>query len=164
MCFHVYHSKCLSDEFSLSDSNSHWQCPVCWSIKMKHSNKQEMGISLKFSVSPMKKQVIDLNKKERTVSILAHSAVDVPPIQGRWMRGSTGVKWSSRLTHSCFCTTVICYGAGSQGTLQVCDIKTRTMSWTSCSFARTASTCQTHGPTTGSATLAYLIMSCFGLK
>ena len=50
---------------------------------MKHSNKQEMGISLKFSVSPMKKQVIDLNKKERTVSILVHSAVDVPPIQGR---------------------------------------------------------------------------------
>lgn len=29
LCFRVYHSKCLSDEFRLRDSSSHWQCPVC---------------------------------------------------------------------------------------------------------------------------------------
>lgn len=29
LCFRVYHSKCLSDEFRLRDSSSPWQCPVC---------------------------------------------------------------------------------------------------------------------------------------
>lgn len=29
LCFCVYHSKCLSDEYRLRDSSSHWQCPVC---------------------------------------------------------------------------------------------------------------------------------------
>ncbi|KAF3818766.1 hypothetical protein GH733_012183 [Mirounga leonina] len=29
LCFRVYHSKCLSDEYRLRDSSSHWQCPVC---------------------------------------------------------------------------------------------------------------------------------------
>ncbi|XP_013911985.1 PREDICTED: zinc finger MYND domain-containing protein 11 [Thamnophis sirtalis] len=33
LCFRVYHSKCLSDEFRLRDSSSHWQCPVCRLIR-----------------------------------------------------------------------------------------------------------------------------------
>uniref|UniRef100_A0A8C5UXD3 Zinc finger MYND-type containing 11 n=1 Tax=Microcebus murinus TaxID=30608 RepID=A0A8C5UXD3_MICMU len=57
LCFRVYHSKCLSDEFRLRDSSSPWQCPVCRSIKKKNTNKQEMGTYLRFIVSRMKERV-----------------------------------------------------------------------------------------------------------
>ncbi|KFO18506.1 Zinc finger MYND domain-containing protein 11 [Fukomys damarensis] len=86
LCFRVYHSKCLSDEFRLRDSSSHWQCPVCRSIKKKNTNKQEMGTYLRFIVSRMKERAIDLNKKGKDSKHpmyrrLVHSAVDVPTIQ-----------------------------------------------------------------------------------
>ncbi|XP_054516602.1 zinc finger MYND domain-containing protein 11 isoform X10 [Pan troglodytes] len=86
LCFRVYHSKCLSDEFRLRDSSSPWQCPVCRSIKKKNTNKQEMGTYLRFIVSRMKERAIDLNKKGKDnkhpmYRRLVHSAVDVPTIQ-----------------------------------------------------------------------------------
>ncbi|XP_028715362.1 zinc finger MYND domain-containing protein 11 isoform X2 [Peromyscus leucopus] len=92
LCFRVYHSKCLSDEFRLRDSSSHWQCPVCRSIKKKHSNKQEMGTYLRFIVSRMKERAIDLNKKGKDSKHpmyrrLVHSAVDVPTIQEKVNEG-----------------------------------------------------------------------------
>ncbi|XP_037012260.1 zinc finger MYND domain-containing protein 11 isoform X8 [Artibeus jamaicensis] len=86
LCFRVYHSKCLSDEYRLRDSSSHWQCPVCRSIKKKNTNKQEMSTYLRFIVSRMKERAIDLNKKGKDSKHpmyrrLVHSAVDVPTIQ-----------------------------------------------------------------------------------
>ncbi|KAG8138782.1 hypothetical protein E2320_001575, partial [Naja naja] len=57
LCFRVYHSKCLSDEFRLRDSSSPWQCPVCRSIKKKNTSKQEMSTYLRFIVSRMKERV-----------------------------------------------------------------------------------------------------------
>ena len=63
LCFCVYHSKCLSDEYRLRDSSRHWQCPACRSIKKKNTNKQEMSPYLRFIVSRMKERAIDLNKK-----------------------------------------------------------------------------------------------------
>ncbi|XP_064448247.1 zinc finger MYND domain-containing protein 11 isoform X9 [Mirounga angustirostris] len=57
LCFRVYHSKCLSDEYRLRDSSSHWQCPVCRSIKKKNTNKQEMSTYLRFIVSRMKERI-----------------------------------------------------------------------------------------------------------
>uniref|UniRef100_A0A287D098 Zinc finger MYND-type containing 11 n=1 Tax=Ictidomys tridecemlineatus TaxID=43179 RepID=A0A287D098_ICTTR len=92
LCFRVYHSKCLSDEFRLRDSSSHWQCPVCRSIKKKNTNKQEMGTYLRFIVSRMKERAIDLNKKGKDnkhpmYRRLVHSAVDVPTIQEKVNEG-----------------------------------------------------------------------------
>ncbi|XP_021563658.1 zinc finger MYND domain-containing protein 11 isoform X5 [Carlito syrichta] len=62
LCFRVYHSKCLSDEFRLRDSSSPWQCPVCRSIKKKNTNKQEMGTYLRFIVSRMKERKVNEGK------------------------------------------------------------------------------------------------------
>ncbi|ELW71663.1 Zinc finger MYND domain-containing protein 11 [Tupaia chinensis] len=62
LCFRVYHSKCLSDEFRLRDSSSHWLCPVCRSIKKKNTNKQEMGTYLRFIVSRMKERKVNEGK------------------------------------------------------------------------------------------------------
>ncbi|XP_023404524.1 zinc finger MYND domain-containing protein 11 isoform X2 [Loxodonta africana] len=92
LCFRVYHSKCLSDEFRLRDSSSHWQCPVCRSIKKKNTNKQEMSTYLRFIVSRMKERAIDLNKKGKDnkhpmYRRLVHSAVDVPTIQEKVNEG-----------------------------------------------------------------------------
>ncbi|XP_048223431.1 zinc finger MYND domain-containing protein 11 isoform X2 [Perognathus longimembris pacificus] len=92
LCFRVYHSKCLSDEFRLRDSSSHWQCPVCRSIKKKNTNKQEMGTYLRFIVSRMKERAIDLNKKGKDnkhpmYRRLVHSAVDIPTIQEKVNEG-----------------------------------------------------------------------------
>ncbi|XP_069846701.1 zinc finger MYND domain-containing protein 11 isoform X4 [Dipodomys merriami] len=92
LCFRVYHSKCLSDEFRLRDSSTHWQCPVCRSIKKKNTNKQEMGTYLRFIVSRMKERAIDLNKKGKDnkhpmYRRLVHSAVDVPTIQEKVNEG-----------------------------------------------------------------------------
>ncbi|XP_009212115.1 zinc finger MYND domain-containing protein 11 isoform X2 [Papio anubis] len=92
LCFRVYHSKCLSDEFRLRDSSSPWQCPVCRSIKKKNTNKQEMGTYLRFIVSRMKERAIDLNKKGKDSKHpmyrrLVHSAVDVPTIQEKVNEG-----------------------------------------------------------------------------
>ncbi|XP_045386737.1 zinc finger MYND domain-containing protein 11 isoform X2 [Lemur catta] len=92
LCFRVYHSKCLSDEFRLRDSSSPWQCPVCRSIKKKNTNKQEMGTYLRFIVSRMKERAIDLNKKGKDnkhpmYRRLVHSAVDVPTIQEKVNEG-----------------------------------------------------------------------------
>ncbi|XP_059518610.1 zinc finger MYND domain-containing protein 11 isoform X5 [Myotis daubentonii] len=92
LCFRVYHSKCLSDEYRLRDSSSHWQCPVCRSIKKKNTNKQEMSTYLRFIVSRMKERAIDLNKKGKDSKHpmyrrLVHSAVDVPTIQEKVNEG-----------------------------------------------------------------------------
>ncbi|KAF4797043.1 Zinc finger MYND domain-containing protein 11 [Turdus rufiventris] len=92
LCFRVYHSKCLSDEFRLRDSSSHWQCPVCRSIKKKNTSKQEMSTYLRFIVSRMKERAIDLNKKGKDnkhpmYRRLVHSAVDVPTIQEKVNEG-----------------------------------------------------------------------------
>uniref|UniRef100_A0A6I8P1G5 Zinc finger MYND-type containing 11 n=1 Tax=Ornithorhynchus anatinus TaxID=9258 RepID=A0A6I8P1G5_ORNAN len=62
LCFRVYHSKCLSDEFRLRDSSSHWQCPVCRSIKKKNTSKQEMSTYLRFIVSRMKERKVNEGK------------------------------------------------------------------------------------------------------
>ncbi|KAL6091994.1 hypothetical protein STEG23_032417, partial [Scotinomys teguina] len=120
LCFRVYHSKCLSDEFRLRDSSSHWQCPVCRSIKKKHSNKQEMGTYLRFIVSRMKERAIDLNKKGKDSKHpmyrrLVHSAVDVPTIQekvneGKYRSYEEFKADAQLLLHN----TVIFYGADSE--------------------------------------------------
>ncbi|XP_039204520.1 zinc finger MYND domain-containing protein 11-like isoform X2 [Crotalus tigris] len=91
LCFRVYHSKCLSDEFRLRDSSSHWQCPVCRSIK-KNISKQEMSTYLHFIVSRMKEQAIDRNKKGKDnkhpmYHRLVHTAIDVPTIQEKVNEG-----------------------------------------------------------------------------
>ncbi|XP_045869395.1 zinc finger MYND domain-containing protein 11 isoform X2 [Meles meles] len=92
LCFRVYHSKCLSDEFRLRDSSSLWQCPVCRSVKKKNAHKQEMNTYLRFIVSRMKERAIDLNKKGKDhkhpmYRRLVHSAVDVPTIQEKVNEG-----------------------------------------------------------------------------
>ncbi|KAM4828808.1 zinc finger MYND domain-containing protein 11 isoform 2-T3 [Thomomys bottae] len=120
LCFRVYHSKCLSDEFRLRDSSSHWQCPVCRSIKKKNTNKQEMGTYLRFIVSRMKERAIDLNKKGKDnkhpmYRRLVHSAVDVPTIQekvneGKYRSYEEFKADAQLLLHN----TVIFYGADSE--------------------------------------------------
>nr|XP_033787466.1 zinc finger MYND domain-containing protein 11 isoform X2 [Geotrypetes seraphini] len=92
LCFRVYHSKCLSDEFRLRDSGSHWQCPICKSMKKKSSNKQEMGKYLRFIVSRMKERAIELNKKGKESKHpmyrrLVHSAMDISIIQEKVNEG-----------------------------------------------------------------------------
>ncbi|XP_009212120.1 zinc finger MYND domain-containing protein 11 isoform X5 [Papio anubis] len=120
LCFRVYHSKCLSDEFRLRDSSSPWQCPVCRSIKKKNTNKQEMGTYLRFIVSRMKERAIDLNKKGKDSKHpmyrrLVHSAVDVPTIQekvneGKYRSYEEFKADAQLLLHN----TVIFYGADSE--------------------------------------------------
>ncbi|XP_045386733.1 zinc finger MYND domain-containing protein 11 isoform X1 [Lemur catta] len=120
LCFRVYHSKCLSDEFRLRDSSSPWQCPVCRSIKKKNTNKQEMGTYLRFIVSRMKERAIDLNKKGKDnkhpmYRRLVHSAVDVPTIQekvneGKYRSYEEFKADAQLLLHN----TVIFYGADSE--------------------------------------------------
>ncbi|XP_048223430.1 zinc finger MYND domain-containing protein 11 isoform X1 [Perognathus longimembris pacificus] len=120
LCFRVYHSKCLSDEFRLRDSSSHWQCPVCRSIKKKNTNKQEMGTYLRFIVSRMKERAIDLNKKGKDnkhpmYRRLVHSAVDIPTIQekvneGKYRSYEEFKADAQLLLHN----TVIFYGADSE--------------------------------------------------
>ncbi|XP_012864807.1 PREDICTED: zinc finger MYND domain-containing protein 11 isoform X2 [Dipodomys ordii] len=120
LCFRVYHSKCLSDEFRLRDSSTHWQCPVCRSIKKKNTNKQEMGTYLRFIVSRMKERAIDLNKKGKDnkhpmYRRLVHSAVDVPTIQekvneGKYRSYEEFKADAQLLLHN----TVIFYGADSE--------------------------------------------------
>ncbi|NXE60849.1 ZMY11 protein, partial [Calcarius ornatus] len=120
LCFRVYHSKCLSDEFRLRDSSSHWQCPVCRSIKKKNTSKQEMSTYLRFIVSRMKERAIDLNKKGKDnkhpmYRRLVHSAVDVPTIQekvneGKYRSYEEFKADAQLLLHN----TVIFYGADSE--------------------------------------------------
>ncbi|XP_036136872.1 zinc finger MYND domain-containing protein 11 isoform X9 [Molossus molossus] len=120
LCFRVYHSKCLSDEYRLRDSSSHWQCPVCRSIKKKNTNKQEMSTYLRFIVSRMKERAIDLNKKGKDSKHpmyrrLVHSAVDVPTIQekvneGKYRSYEEFKADAQLLLHN----TVIFYGADSE--------------------------------------------------
>ncbi|KAM5235642.1 zinc finger MYND domain-containing protein 11 isoform 6-T6 [Ctenodactylus gundi] len=120
LCFRVYHSKCLSDEFRLRDSSSHWQCPVCRSVKKKNTSKQEMGTYLRFIVSRMKERAIDLNKKGKDSKHpmyrrLVHSAVDVPTIQekvneGKYRSYEEFKADAQLLLHN----TVIFYGADSE--------------------------------------------------
>ncbi|XP_065728289.1 zinc finger MYND domain-containing protein 11 isoform X5 [Phocoena phocoena] len=120
LCFRVYHSKCLSDEYRLRDSSSHWQCPVCRSIKKKNTNKQEMSTYLRFIVSRMKERAIDLNKKGKDnkhpmYRRLVHSAVDVPAIQekvneGKYRSYEEFKADAQLLLHN----TVIFYGADSE--------------------------------------------------
>uniref|UniRef100_A0A452QKI4 Zinc finger MYND domain-containing protein 11 n=1 Tax=Ursus americanus TaxID=9643 RepID=A0A452QKI4_URSAM len=120
LCFRVYHSKCLSDEYRLRDSSSHWQCPVCRSIKKKNTNKQEMSTYLRFIVSRMKERAIDLNKKGKDnkhpmYRRLVHSAVDVPTIQekvneGKYRSYEEFKADAQLLLHN----TVIFYGADSE--------------------------------------------------
>ncbi|XP_029444384.1 zinc finger MYND domain-containing protein 11 isoform X4 [Rhinatrema bivittatum] len=92
LCFRVYHSKCLSDEFRLRDSSSHWQCPICRSMKKKSANKQEMGKYLRFIVSRMKERAIELNKKGKKANTRCtegwwHSAMDISIIQEKVNEG-----------------------------------------------------------------------------
>ncbi|KAI5944022.1 Zinc finger MYND domain-containing protein 11 [Manis javanica] len=120
LCFRVYHSKCLSDEYRLRDSSSHWHCPVCRSIKKKNTNKQEMSTYLRFIVSRMKERAIDLNKKGKDSKHpmyrrLVHSAVDVPAIQekvneGKYRSYEEFKADAQLLLHN----TVIFYGADSE--------------------------------------------------
>ncbi|XP_042327927.1 zinc finger MYND domain-containing protein 11 isoform X1 [Sceloporus undulatus] len=120
LCFRVYHSKCLSDEFRLRDSSSHWQCPVCRSIKKKNTSKQEMSTYLRFIVSRMKERAIDLNKKGKDnkhpmYRRLVHTAVDVPTIQekvneGKYRSYEEFKADAQLLLHN----TVIFYGADSE--------------------------------------------------
>ncbi|XP_070585535.1 zinc finger MYND domain-containing protein 11 isoform X4 [Erythrolamprus reginae] len=120
LCFRVYHSKCLSDEFRLRDSSSHWQCPVCRSIKKKNTSKQEMSTYLRFIVSRMKERAIDLNKKGKDnkhpmYRRLVHTAVDVPTIQekvneGKYRSYEEFKADAQLLLHN----TVIFYGVDSE--------------------------------------------------
>ncbi|XP_070585547.1 zinc finger MYND domain-containing protein 11 isoform X15 [Erythrolamprus reginae] len=120
LCFRVYHSKCLSDEFRLRDSSSHWQCPVCRSIKKKNTSKQEMSTYLRFIVSRMKERAIDLNKKGKDnkhpmYRRLVHTAVDVPTIQekvneGKYRSYEEFKADAQLLLHN----TVIFYGGSEQ--------------------------------------------------
>uniref|UniRef100_A0A2D4I0N5 Zinc finger MYND domain-containing protein 11 n=3 Tax=Micrurus TaxID=8634 RepID=A0A2D4I0N5_MICLE len=120
LCFRVYHSKCLSDEFRLRDSSSPWQCPVCRSIKKKNTSKQEMSTYLRFIVSRMKERAIDLNKKGKDnkhpmYRRLVHTAVDVPTIQekvneGKYRSYEEFKADAQLLLHN----TVIFYGVDSE--------------------------------------------------
>ncbi|XP_034257956.1 zinc finger MYND domain-containing protein 11 isoform X2 [Pantherophis guttatus] len=120
LCFRVYHSKCLSDEFRLRDSCSHWQCPICRSIKKKNTSKQEMSTYLRFIVSRMKERAIDLNKKGKDnkhpmYRRLVHTAVDVPTIQekvneGKYRSYEEFKADAQLLLHN----TVIFYGVDSE--------------------------------------------------
>ncbi|XP_058035739.1 zinc finger MYND domain-containing protein 11 isoform X3 [Ahaetulla prasina] len=120
LCFRVYHSKCLSDEFRLRENSSHWQCPVCRSIKKKNTSKQEMSTYLRFIVSRMKERAIDLNKKGKDnkhpmYRRLVHTAVDVPTIQekvneGKYRSYEEFKADAQLLLHN----TVIFYGVDSE--------------------------------------------------
>ncbi|XP_030054650.1 zinc finger MYND domain-containing protein 11 [Microcaecilia unicolor] len=120
LCFRVYHSKCLSDEFRLRDSGSHWQCPICRSMKKKSSNKQEMGKYLRFIVSRMKERAIELNKKGKESKHpmyrrLVHSAMDISIIQekvndGKYKSYEEFKADAQLLVHN----TIIFYGVDSE--------------------------------------------------
>ncbi|ETE62613.1 Zinc finger MYND domain-containing protein 11 [Ophiophagus hannah] len=94
LCFRVYHSKCLSDEFRLRDSSSPWQCPVCRAIDLNKKGKDNKH--------PMYRRLV-------------HTAVDVPTIQekvneGKYRSYEEFKADAQLLLHN----TVIFYGVDSE--------------------------------------------------
>uniref|UniRef100_H2ZXD2 Zinc finger MYND-type containing 11 n=1 Tax=Latimeria chalumnae TaxID=7897 RepID=H2ZXD2_LATCH len=118
-CFRVYHPKCLSDDFRVRDSITHWQCPVCRSFKKKSMGKPELSTYLRFIVYRMKERAIDLNKKGKDSKHpmfrrLVHSPIDVSSVQERVNEGKYRSYEEFKADAQLFLhNTVIFYGADS---------------------------------------------------